>query len=127
MQCIDVTVEEFSEYFSQLGNENSNDVNQDAESFCDNTNFNDNPTGVYEGLNDSISIAELLMAVNTLKQGKSTGHDSLLNEYLIESIDIHWHSYAQALQARAYTFFQKVKTVKYPKNAIKIEGQVGEG
>jgi len=34
------------------------------------------------------------MAVNTLKQGKSTGHDSLLNEYLIESIDIHWHSYA---------------------------------
>ena len=78
----DVSVEEFSEYFSQLGNENSNHVNQDAESFCDNTNFKDNPTGVYEGLNDPISITELLMAVKNLKQGKAA--ETLLNEYFIE-------------------------------------------
>ena len=84
----DVTVEEFSEYFSQLGNENSNHVNQDAESFCDNNIFNDNPSGVYEGLNDPITIPELLIAVKTLKQGKAAGNDCLLNEYFIESIDI---------------------------------------
>ena len=72
----------------QLGNENSNHVNQDAESFCDNNNFNDNPSGVYEGLNDPITIPELLIAVKTLKQGKAAGNDCLLNEYFIESIDI---------------------------------------
>ena len=44
----DVKVVEFSEYFSQLGNKNLNHVNQDAESFCDNNNVNDNPSGVYE-------------------------------------------------------------------------------
>ena len=75
----DVTVEEFSEYFSQLGNENSNHVNPDAESFCDNNIFNDNPSGVYEGLHDPITIPELLIAVKTLKQGKAAGNDCLLN------------------------------------------------
>ena len=69
----DVTVEEFSEYFSQLGNENSYHVNQDAESFCDNNNFNDNPSGVYEGLNDPITIPELLIAVKSLNKVKQQG------------------------------------------------------
>jgi len=43
---------------------------------------------VYERLNDPITIPELLMAVNTLKQGTSVGNDSLLNEYFVETIDI---------------------------------------
>ena len=43
---------------------------------------------VYEGLNDPITIPELLMALNTLKQGTAAGNDSLLNEYFVETIDI---------------------------------------
>jgi len=43
---------------------------------------------VYEGLNDPITIPELLIAVKTLKQGKAAGNDCLLNEYFIESIYI---------------------------------------
>jgi len=43
---------------------------------------------VYEGLNDPITIPELLIAVKPLKQGKAARNDCLLNEYFIESIDI---------------------------------------
>jgi len=43
---------------------------------------------VYEGLNDPITILELLMAVNTLKQGTAAVNDSRLNEYFVETIDI---------------------------------------
>ena len=43
---------------------------------------------MYEGLNDPITIPELLIAVKTLKQSKTAGNDSLLNEYFVETIDI---------------------------------------
>jgi len=84
----DVTLDEFRTYFSNLGKDDVNCKNERAETFCRDHDFNKNTSDNYGELDTPITLSELLLAVKSLKSGKAYGSDSILNEYIIESIDI---------------------------------------
>ena len=82
-----VSLEEFHEYFSTLGDDIFQCENDEAEMFCSTNNFDDDNC-CFDELDSPISCQEVLQAVKKLKAGKSPGCDCLLNEYFIESCDI---------------------------------------
>lgn len=82
-----ISLDQFHNYFSTLEDDIFQCENEDAESFCNNHNF-DNLDCSFEELDSPISCIEILNAVNKLKANKSPGSDFLLNEYFIESVDI---------------------------------------
>ena len=82
-----VSLEEFHAYFSSLGDDIFQCENEEAESFCNQHDF-DNIECSFEELDCPISCQEVLQAVKKLKAGKSPGRDCILNEYFIESSDI---------------------------------------
>lgn len=82
-----VSLEQFYEYFSTLGDDIYQVENEEAEMFCNTHNFDDADC-CFEELDCPISCQEVLQAVKRLKAGKSPGRDCLLNEYFIESCDI---------------------------------------
>lgn len=83
-----VPLNDFLNYFSTLGGDNLNCIHDEAESFCNAHNFNDNMANGCEELDVPITVTEIVFAIKALKAGKAAGSDFLINEYFIESIDI---------------------------------------
>lgn len=82
-----VPVEDFHTYFKTLQDEIFKVVNNEAEEFCDNHDFNAYGCR-FEELDVPVTVAELSSVVKKLKNNKASGNDLLLNEYFIESVDI---------------------------------------
>ena len=82
-----ITLNDFRDYFMNLGGNLFHCVNEDAENFNINNDFNI-PNTVYPELDNPITTEEIITAVKSLKRNKAYGCDNLLNEYFIETIDI---------------------------------------
>lgn len=82
-----LTVDDFLKYFSSLQNEFQTPVNNEAEEFCSEYDFDANRCS-FEELDKPITTTEVEFIVKKLKRNKACGSDNLLNEYFIECYDI---------------------------------------
>lgn len=78
----DISLETLFEYFKKI-NENEN-LDDDFEIDINNENV---PTDIDNILNGPITEEEIHRAVNSLKNGKATGFDNILNEYIKSSLN----------------------------------------
>lgn len=83
-----ISLEDFKNYFANLGSTDFQNANVDAEIFCQNHNFEECENQNVEELDMNISLDEVIKAAKSLKRNKAVGSDFIMNEYLIDSIDI---------------------------------------
>ena len=74
-------------YFCVLNSNIPSIVNNEANAFCNNHNFNEDDC-IFEELDSPITASEILSVIRNLKKNKSYAGDQLLNEYFIETSDI---------------------------------------
>ena len=74
-------------FFSYISNNTEDCNNNEAETFCENHDFNCWNDRSPE-LDNPITIDEIKIAIKSLKCGKAFGNDCILNEYFIECADI---------------------------------------
>ena len=84
-----VTSQEFYNHFMTLMSEIEVNENEEVEESVNefDTNY-DQFTSTFEELDETISEAEIMKSVRKLNSGKSPGADTVLNEYLKETMDI---------------------------------------
>ena len=82
-----IPLNDFKNFFVSISDSVSCSSNQEADSFCNTHDFDDNDS-TFEKLNSPFTIPEFMKAVTSLKRGKALGSDNIMNEYLIEGIDI---------------------------------------
>lgn len=83
-----ISIQDFQNHFSRLFDDIRVNINEDAETFNEHSDFNiNNPT--FAELNAVITLEEVKSAIFRLKKNKaSCPSDNLLNEYFINSFDI---------------------------------------
>ena len=81
-QSNDISLDQFKTLFSNISNNTEDCNNNEAETFCENHDFN--------CLNDRFPELDnpITIAIKSLKCGKAFGNDCILNEYFIECADI---------------------------------------
>ena len=82
-----ISLDDFHEYFKNLGTNVFNCTNETAENFNNNHDFSEN-NDTFPELDEPFTVDEIKSAIKTLKTGKAYGNDHLLNEYFTESVDI---------------------------------------
>ena len=81
----DITDNDFFEYFKQLSSENEDLISEQIADFVRDFDARD---ATFEVLDERISQAEILKAINGLSKNKSSGVDDILNEYFINASNI---------------------------------------
>ena len=81
----EITDNDFFEYFKQLSSENEDLIGEQITDFVRDFDARD---ATFEVLDERISQAEILNAINGLSKNKSSGADDILNEYFINASNI---------------------------------------
>ena len=82
-----ISIDEFYNYFSKLADDITNVHVPEAETFCENNDFNSSFCN-FDELDQPITLREVEYAIHNLNRNKAMGSDCLINEYFIESCDI---------------------------------------
>ena len=83
----DISIDEFYNYFSKLADDITDVHVPEAETFCENNDFNSSFCN-FDELDQPIPLHEVEYVIHNLNRNKAMGSDCLVNEYFIESCDI---------------------------------------